>query len=193
MNYLAHIFLSGNDGQLQVGNFIGDFVKGSQHTKFPYRIKQGILLHREIDAYTDTHPVVREIIAELRPAFGRYSGIIADMYFDYFLASGFETFSPERGLNSFARQFYASALWNYRWLPERVQGFIFHFISTNRLKQYASVSGLQSSLEIMANYKVKHLQPAQTIHFLTENEKSLREGFHVFMPDLIRFVSDKNL
>ena len=28
MNYLAHIFLSGNDRCIQIGNFIGDGVKG---------------------------------------------------------------------------------------------------------------------------------------------------------------------
>lgn len=189
MNYLAHIFLSGTDAQLQVGNFIGDFVKGSQHANFPEKIQQGILLHREIDAFTDTHPVVREIVAGLRPSLGRYSGIIADMYFDYMLASDFDRFSPQISLNSFARRFYASTLWNYRWLPERVQGFLFHFISTNRLKQYASLQGLHTSLEIMANYKIKSLQPQQTILYLVENEKSLREGFHEFMPDVIQMVS----
>ena len=30
MNFLAHLLVSKNDEQVMVGNFIGDFVKGSQ-------------------------------------------------------------------------------------------------------------------------------------------------------------------
>lgn len=176
---------------MQLGNFIGDFVKGSRFNNYPEDIKQGILLHREIDHFTDSHPVVKEIIGQLRPEFGRYSGIVADMYFDYLLASDFDIYSPEKSLKSLSLQFYATAIWNYRWLPERVRGFIFHFISTNRLKQYASISGLRTSLEIMTSYKVKHLQPDKIIDYLIKNEKSLREGFHLFFPDIIRYVNDR--
>lgn len=141
MNYLAHIFLSGNNRQLQVGNFIGDFVKGRRHNEFPKGIQQGILLHREIDNFTDSHPAFLETVEILRPAFGRYSGIIADMYFDYFLASDFGRHSNGKSIGLFAFNFYLSALLYYRWLPPRVKGFIFHFIGSNRLKKYASYEG----------------------------------------------------
>ena len=87
MNYLAHILLSGNDRRLQVGNFIGDFVKGTEYEQYPKRIKEGILLHRAIDSFTDNHPVFLETVDMLLPDFGRYSGIMADMFYDYLLAS----------------------------------------------------------------------------------------------------------
>lgn len=35
MNYLAHIFLSGNDRCIQIGNFIGDGVKGDGINNIP--------------------------------------------------------------------------------------------------------------------------------------------------------------
>ena len=187
MNYLAHIYLSGNDRQLQVGNFIGDFVKGRQHENYPKRIQEGIIFHREIDAFTDAHPVFCDTVELLRPVFGRYSGIIADMYFDYLLASDFDSYNSNRDLNRFAANFYLSALWNYRWLPERVKGFIFHFISTNRLKKYASYKGLQGSLQIMSNYKSSAIKPVLTIDFLKENEADLRYHFNQFMPAVISF------
>lgn len=190
MNYLAHIFLSGNDRALQVGNFIGDFVKGSRYLDYPSGIKSGILLHRKIDSYTDAHPVVKETINLLRPTFGRYSGIIADMYFDYFLAKEFAYFSKGKSLNSFAFNFYVSAIWYYRWLPERVQGFIFHFIGTNRLKQYKTYQGLEASLTIMSNYKSKAINPGKTLDFLKQNEEILSSNFHKFMPDVIAFAEE---
>lgn len=185
MNYLAHIYLSGNDRQLQVGNFIGDFVKGKSHENYPKRIQEGILLHREIDTFTDCHPIFLETVGLMRPTFGRYSGIIADMYYDYLLASDFRRYSPKCNLNCFAANFYLSTLLNYRHLPEQVKSFIFHFIGTNRLKKYASYQGLHRALQIMEHFKTNAIKPDLTIEFLKENEITLRKQFHAFMPEVI--------
>ena len=193
MNYLAHIFLSGNDSQLQIGNFIGDFVKGTKLNTYPTRIREGISLHRKIDSFTDSHPVVRETVAILRPTFGRYSGIIADMYFDYFLAINFYSYASNKSLRIFAFRFYVHALINYRHLPERVRGFIFHFITTNRLHRYSTMDGLKKSLTIMANYKISAIKPQETIDFLIDNHTELEKLFHQFFPDLMEVVKQENL
>lgn len=191
MNYLAHIFLSGNNSQLQVGNFIGDFVKGSRMNDYPDQIRNGIVLHRKIDSYTDSHQVVRDTVAFLRPAFGRYSAILVDMYFDYFLALDFQVYSPHKSLRRFSFEFYVSVLVRYRHLPERVKGFIFHFVFTNRLTSYSTSDGLKESLEIMARHKVSALEPDKTITFLLENHEELRNRFHLFFPDLVEFVENE--
>ena len=188
LNYLAHIFLSGNDHKLQIGNFIGDFVKGSKFNAYPAGIRKGIILHRKIDSFTDSHLVVKETVMLLRPAFGRYSGIIADMYFDYFLAINFSTYSSQKSLYLFAHRFYFFAFLNYNHLPIKVKRFIFHFISSNRLYKYASLDGLRRSLEIMAGYKIPALDPDKTIAFLMENHDELEHKFHQFFPDLIKYV-----
>jgi acyl carrier protein phosphodiesterase len=187
LNYLAHIFLSGNDSRLQVGNFIGDFVKGSNGKYYPKTIRKGIALHRKIDHYTDHHKVVRETLDMMRPEFGRYSGIILDMYFDYFLATNFATYS-NKSLNVFATRFYIAVVVNYRHLPLRVKRFIFHLVFSNRLKKYASLKGLQQSLEIMGTYKSKAIKPEKSIAYLIENHMELERRFHQFFPDLIKFV-----
>lgn len=191
MNYLAHIFLSGDNRSLQIGNFIGDFVKGNQYENYPPAIREGIILHREIDYFTDTHPAFIEVVHMLRPTFKRYSGIIADMYFDYLLASDFEAFHPKKSLKRFSYEFNLTALWYYRQLPERVKGFIFHFIMHNRLYQYASYEGLYNSLTIMSKYKTNAIKPTLSIDFLKENEGFLRAKFMEFMPDIINFVEQK--
>jgi len=191
LNYLAHIFLSGDDGSLQVGNFIGDFVKGSKLNSYPDRIRDGIRLHRGIDSFTDSHEVVRETVAFLRPDFGRYSAILVDMYFDYFLALDFAVYSPDESLKRFSMRFYFSVLIRYRHLPERVKGFIFHFVFTNRLTTYSTADGLKESLEIMARHKISALEPDKTITFMLENHDELRKRFHLFFPDLVDFVKNE--
>lgn len=181
MNYLAHIYFSGTNRQVSIGNFIGDFVKGRRYEEFPTNIKKGILLHREIDHFTDTHPIFLETVDLLRPSFGRYSAIMADMYYDYLLASSFERYGNGESLGNFSRNFYLSALLYYRWLPKMVKGFIFHFIKTNRLKKYATYEGLQHSLEIMAAYKSSAINPTLGIEFLATNEAQMRILFDEFM------------
>jgi len=188
LNYLAHIFLSGNNHQLQIGNFIGDFVKGSNYNAYPAGIREGIILHRKIDSFTDSHEVVKETILLLRPAFGRYSGIIADMYFDYFLAVNFRKYSNQKSLFLFSIRFYFFAILNYHLLPFKVKRFIFHFIYTNRLYKYASLNGLRRSLEIMANHKIPAIHPDKTISFLMVNHDELESKFNQFFPELIEYV-----
>lgn len=189
MNYLSHIFLSKNDNKIAVGNFIGDFVKGSQHNSYPDKIQKGIILHRKIDHFTDTHVLVSEAKAILRPAFGRYSGIILDMYFDYFLALNFKKYSGGKSLKLFAIQFYIATIFNYKYLPDRVKGFIFHFTFTDRLTKYSSFEGLKRSLEIMSVHKVSSIDPAKTIDFLIKNQKELEIIFHEFFSELVDFVA----
>ncbi|MDR0667101.1 MAG: ACP phosphodiesterase [Prevotellaceae bacterium] len=148
MNYLAHIFLSSSPA-VQVGNFIGDFVKGQQVAQYPPDMQEGIWRHRAIDRFTDTHPVVLEARAALREPFGRYAGVLLDMYFDHLLAVRFSDYSTV-GLSVFARRFYGSLWRRRRLLPPEVRRFMWHFILSNRLCRYASLEGLQGSLAIMS-------------------------------------------
>lgn len=183
MNYLAHIFLSGDDRRVQIGNFVGDAVKGLDYKDYPSGFREGILLHREIDDYTDHHPVVREVIDMLRGDFGRYSGVLTDIYFDHLLARNFLHYSG-CSLRWFALGFYGALVLNYRHLPERFKDFLWHFILTNRLVRYASLAGIKRSLEIMVEYKNLRISPETAIIFFERNQDRLQGLFDRFLPDI---------
>ncbi|HKK60999.1 MAG TPA: hypothetical protein VJ951_00475, partial [Bacteroidales bacterium] len=93
MNFLAHIYLSGNDDQLKLGNFIGDYVKGRAFEQYPEKIQRGILLHRHIDHYTDHNPHTSETRRLLVPKYRHYAGILIDMFYDHFLAINWRRYS----------------------------------------------------------------------------------------------------
>ena len=106
MNFLAHIFLSGEeDDQLKLGNFMGDTIRGKQYLNYPERVQCGILLHRQIDTFTDSHPLFRESKRRLVPIYGHYAGVITDIFYDYFLTKHWEKFSSE-DLDSYINRFY---------------------------------------------------------------------------------------
>ncbi|MCF6183790.1 MAG: ACP phosphodiesterase [Bacteroidales bacterium] len=93
MNFLAHIFLSGDNEAVKFGNFTGDWVKGKSYNNFPREIQKGILLHRKIDSYTDSHNTVKKSILKIRPAYGKYSGVVTDILYDHFLAQNWQIYS----------------------------------------------------------------------------------------------------
>lgn len=189
MNYLAHIFLSGTDKQIQLGNFIGDAVKGNSYSNYPQAISKGVLLHRAIDSYTDNHPVVKEAIQSLKPDFGRYSGILLDIYFDYLLASHFNEFSAIP-LKKYSRNFYYTIIWNRRYLPDRIKRFMWHFIGTNRLYKYASKDGIKMSLKIMVSVGRIDIPVERAMIYLSEYEKELWNVFKHFFDELQGFCQN---
>ncbi|MDR0729252.1 MAG: ACP phosphodiesterase [Prevotellaceae bacterium] len=183
MNYLAHIFLSSSPPG-QVGNFIGDFVKGQQMAGYPPDVQEGIRHHRAIDRFTDTHPVVQQTKVLLREPFGRYAGIILDMYFDHLLAVHFDDYSPVR-LPVFARRFYWTLWQHRRILPPAVKGIMWHFILSNRLCRYATLAGLQGSLDIMVHYKNIPIDTALAIAFLQIHYVRLEADFAAFFMEVV--------
>ncbi|MEI9909899.1 MAG: ACP phosphodiesterase [Bacteroidota bacterium] len=117
MNYLAHAYLSFNDPEILVGNLISDFVKGKKKFDYPPVIRQGIMLHRFIDTYTDEHPATKEAKEIFRPHYRLYSGAFVDVVYDHFLARDENEFT-EPSLFDFSQQVY-SMLENYQpWFPE---------------------------------------------------------------------------
>ncbi|MDR3365649.1 MAG: ACP phosphodiesterase [Prevotellaceae bacterium] len=188
MNYLAHILLSGGSAQRRTGGFIADFVKGSRLTGYPEEIRQGIVLHRRIDAFTDAHPLVRESRALLRPYFGRYAGIFLDVFYDYFLAKNWERFCGV-SLTRFAASFYVAMLRSYRWLPLPVRSFAWHFILTNRLGRYAHPAGVRRALQIMGAYTSLPQMSDEALQILHSHEKELEQNFLQFFPQLLEFAA----
>ncbi len=148
MNYLAHIYLSGTNEMVTIGNFIADGIKGKQYTKYPKNIQIGILLHRHIDTYTDAHKTVRISTKRLHEKYSHYAGVIVDILYDHFLAKNWATYSTVP-LETYTNTFYESLKTNYDLLPLRIQKIMPYMITDNWLLSYASINGISRILEGM--------------------------------------------
>ena len=93
MNYLAHLHLSNNDKNLIIGNYIADDVKGKAYLNFPLEIQKGIILHRKIDDFTDSHKVVGNSKNLIRHHQNKFTPVVMDVFYDYFLAKNWEEYS----------------------------------------------------------------------------------------------------
>ncbi len=188
MNYLAHLYLSGKDEHTLVGNFIGDYVKGKNFKHYPDNIQFGILLHRRIDSFTDSHPRFGEAKMLFRKDFGLYSGIIVDFLYDHFLASEWNRYS-DMSLRNFAKRIHTILLSNFKYLPLRVQGFLPFLIQNRRLESYASVTGILESVKIMSKYTSLPAKTDLARIILIENYDFLKKNFTEFMAEMIVFVT----
>ena len=189
MNFLAHLYLSGEDEKLMVGNFIGDYIKGKKYEDYNGAVKQGILLHRQIDSFTDGHLKFREAKKLLVPEFGLYSGIVIDFIYDHFLAKNWNNHS-DRTLREFTKWVHAVLLSNFFHLPKRVQGFLPFLIQNRRLESYATVEGIQKSLETMGRYTSLPEKSKKAIEIMETNLPFFESNFAGFMEDMVDFVED---
>ncbi|MCX6239691.1 MAG: ACP phosphodiesterase [Bacteroidia bacterium] len=190
MNYLSHIYLSGGSEEIKLGNFIGDFVKGQQFMKYPPNVAKGIILHRHIDSFTDSHNIVNECIVKLRPGFGKYSGIVIDIFFDHFLAVNWHHYSVEK-LPSFTKRFHAVLLSNFFQLPSQVKMFLPFLIQNKRLQSYASFQGIEKTLRIMVQRTSLPSETEFAMKILEDEYQFFNKAFNQFFPEIISFVETK--
>ena len=188
MNYLAHLFLSGSEEQTMVGNFIGDHVKGRDWNRYPENISKGILIHRQIDTFTDAHPKFREAKGLFRSEFGLYSGIVIDFLYDHYLAKNWNNYS-DLTLRTFAKRAHAVLLQNFRHLPIGVQNFLPFLIQNRRLESYSSVDGIIQALNIMSKYTSLPDKSDFVMHTIQTNNDFFDDNFKEFMPDMIQFIT----
>lgn len=191
MNYLAHLYLSGNSEEVIIGNFIGDYVKGRKYQDFPDEVSKGILLHRQIDSFTDNHAITKEAKLLFRKEFGLYSGIVIDFLYDHYLAKNWSNYS-EISLRSFAKRIHAILLSNYMILPTRVQGFLPFLIQNKRLESYALVDGITQSIKIMGKYTSLPSKSEEAKAILLNNYDLLDNHFTAFMEDMLQFVETEH-
>lgn len=189
MNYLAHLYLSGEDEELIVGNFIGDHVKGNHYLHFPAKVQEGILLHRQIDSFTDQHPVVRDCGRRFHTNYGRYSGIVTDVIFDHFLASGWQRYAVGT-LRQFSKHVHAILLSKFIMLPLEVKLFLPFLVQHKRLESYAGLEGIYQSLAIMGRRTSLPQEAGFALRVLQQDYQPIKDEFEQFFPELVSFVEN---
>jgi acyl carrier protein phosphodiesterase len=189
MNFLAHIYLSGDDQDITIGNFIADGIKG-RNLNYPETLQKGILLHRGIDSFTDQHPIVKQSTKRLHKNHGHYSGVIVDIFYDHFLAKNWKKYHSQP-LDQYVATFYELLDKNHEILPSRIQRMIPPMVSSNWLLSYASIDGISKILEQMS-VRVKHTNNMHLAHLeLDQFYTQFEAEFTSFFEELRVFSKNK--
>jgi acyl carrier protein phosphodiesterase len=181
MNYLAHLFLAGDDEDLMVGNFIADDVKGKQYENYAEQVAKGILMHRETDHFCDHHPVFQRSMHRLPSELGKCSGIITDMFYDYFLANEWSRFS-KIPLRQFCDDVYMILLENKALMPEQSKKFLEYMSKYDWLASYKEKEGIKQALKGISR-RLKYYFPLENaVNELNTNKEPYRDDFLEFFP-----------
>jgi acyl carrier protein phosphodiesterase len=190
MNYLAHIFLSPENELVTVGNFMADHVKGNKYKLYTPDLQKGILLHRQIDSFTDAHELVRKSKRRLDNRYGLYRGIIIDILYDHILAKNWSSYS-DVPLDLYTQSFYEKLNRHYDILPEKIQYMSKYLIREDWLLSYAKTEGIQKVLEGMNRRTGGKSDMNLAINDLMDHYGDFESDFTSFFKDLVDFSSNK--
>ena len=187
MNFLAHFYLSGTSESLIVGNFLGDMVRKVEWKNYPPEIVEGIKMHQHIDMFTDSHPIIKKHKALLAPKHKHFSGVILDIYYDYFLANSWSHYHGTK------LPIYAD--WVYQTLGKHEQIYakkalmaFSHMRKHNWLTAYASFEGIDQVLKGMAQRTKFKSEMDTSILDLHKHYDIMNEDFSIFFEELKREV-----
>lgn len=188
MNFLAHLYLSCQEEELLIGNFVADFILNKEVKNFSNGVQRGILLHREIDSFTDSHKEVRKGTKRLQKNHGKYSPVVIDILYDYVLANNWDKYHG-LSLEEFAFETYDKLNKHIALFPPKLQRRLPLMIGDNFLMKYKSKDGLLFALSSM-DKRTKF--PSNFISAIDqlENEWELfNSEFNAFFPD-VKLIAD---
>lgn len=190
MNYLAHIYLSGKDPLLKLGNFMADEIKGKSYQTYPEEIQKGILLHRAIDDFTDHHPLVSKGAHRFFDAVGHYNSVVIDMIYDHILAKNWDDYC-DVDLSIYAEEFYLLLETNQHVLPKKISKVVPFMIEHNWLLSYADIENLRDILKQM-NHKTKHdTELHKGVDIYLNHQAEFEDEFTSFFEDIRSFCKSK--
>lgn len=188
MNFLFHMLLSGNDDQLMVGNFMGDFVKGPLLESSPSRILQGVALHRRIDSYADRHPLFRQSRHRISHDYGLYRGVMVDIFYDYYLVNDWAEWSREP-LDGYLLRTRTAVENHLSSLPAEMHRLV-PIIFEELLPSYGTVEGIGSALGRLSRRISRPNPLSGGEEELIRLHDELQSDFRIFTPEIFRFVGE---
>ena len=187
MNFLGHIYLSGEPSKIMVGNFLGDFIRKSQIGAWNNELTKGFYRHHEIDRFTDTHPIVKQSKNRLVPKYRHYSGVIIDIYYDHFLAKNWKDYS-DVDLKTYAEHIYKYLDLQKAIFPEGALRSLSYMTSMDWLYNYQYMEGMEMALGGLSRRAKFDSKMELAVHDLKADYNLYEQEFQSFFPDIIKHI-----
>ncbi|HEX4606743.1 MAG TPA: ACP phosphodiesterase [Urbifossiella sp.] len=193
MNWLAHVFLSKPDIEFRLGNLLADLVRGRDRTGMSAGFLDGVLRHQAIDGFTDAHPVVHRSRGRIGGGYRHATGILVDVFYDHFLALGWDQYSAEP-LDAFTTRLYADIRAHPLPLPAEARTAVERMLADDRLGSYRRLDGIETALRRvslrLAARTGTDIGLERGVSELVANFEGLRTDFAAFFPELRAYVAD---
>lgn len=184
MNYLAHSFLSFSSEPVLYGQFIADDIKGNKWQLLDKEVQKGILLHRFIDDYTDTHPLLLELKKKMHPTLGKFSGVVLDVLFDHVLSLKWQDFS-DRPRETWIQSTYNQLQKRQQEMTDKRRFITEKMIEHDWMNMYLTPEGTSQILNQMAR-RIPFANPMNdSFQVYFTHEKDIISTFDEFFPQIL--------
>lgn len=190
MNFLAHIFLSGTHEDVIVGNFMGDYVKGHDYNKFTPLLRKGMILHRRIDTFTDTHLIVSKHKSYFQPKYRKYAGIVTDIIYDHFLCNDWYAFTDEN-FDDYVNNIYQILNDNINRMPDDLKIIVPRLVKNRWLNMYKEIDGIKSVLIGMSKGTSLPPETDFAMFILRKHYHEFKQDFPAFFTELITYLNEQ--
>lgn len=192
MNWLAHIFLSKQDIDFQMGNYLADPLKAKVWPSASKNLIQGVQTHIIIDSFTDSHKIFITSKNRLKEK-GLLKSIVVDITYDYFLWKHWNKYC-NIAFDDFTDLFYLNVQRRLNTLPLNAQEALKKILRYRLLNNYQSLHDLQLAFKrIDLRLSQKLLARDTTSSYfkaVKENINELESDFLVFFPQLCEKVKE---
>lgn len=194
MNYLAHIVLSKSHIDYQLGNLLADPLKGRAWPTSSSLHKEGLVMHRSIDSFTDSNQYVKNSKSQLAKT-GHLKGVVIDIAFDYLLLKNWEQFTTV-SREGFINNFYEESIASLDLLPANASTFINALVTNDILSSYSTLDGLEQAFErIDKRLSSRVLAKESTSDYFPVLESKIlmiEKDFLLFFPQLVEHFKLKS-
>ncbi len=191
MNYLAHLYLAGDNPKAQVGQVLADFVAAREIDCFEPGIRAGIRAHQRIDVFTDSHPVVAAARRRMAAPYRRYGNILLDVFFDHFLAKNWGRYRADVSLEEFSQQRYQVLIEHSDVHRERFQRVVTSMQNGDWLGSYRDVDNIDRALRGISRRLTRENPLTTGVSVLRDQYDELEADFKTFFPQLEHFVRER--
>lgn len=187
MNYLAHLYLSQDNGLSKSGNLMADFLKQADLSIQPEPVLKGIKNHQATDKFTDSHPLITNLRTEFDPIFRRFVPIMLDVSFDHMLAKYWRDYHGQ-DLIAFTNLAHQQLLTAEGYMPElmkiRLRGMAKH----GWLASYILPDTIEKTL-ISISKRIRFENNLDQAYGEVLNQYNVIEStFNAFFPKLVKHI-----
>ncbi|MCJ8299768.1 MAG: ACP phosphodiesterase [Pseudomonadales bacterium] len=191
MNFLAHCFFASANSQSVVGNLLGDFCKGVDLQSIPAEVRAGLLTHRLVDKYTDSHPLIAQAKQCFSPARRRFAAVAVDVLFDHYLIVHWARYSPQ-SYTDFKTQTYQLLQQGQPLMPPKMATVMNSVVDNDWFATYESLEGIGFALDRIAARIRFNNTFSGCIEDIERHNLQLERLFLDFFPQLQQHIAQYN-
>ena len=191
MNYLAHALLSPKDPLVLLGNLWGDVLRPRDYDLLDPAIRKGVERHKKIDAFTDQHKAVDEILRLLRPYQGKYTPVVGDVLMDFILSKFWHQYHPD-SIETFCASTYQMVTDHIAYIPERILPRINRMVSHRWLESCKNRQRMEATLQMLSKRASFENTIPQAMVPYDLHQQEMDGLFQLFFEDIQQYLILQN-